>query len=152
MTTWANCYITPRMTISLWVHLSNNTLNYLPRVISTGTSLCFLKSSVTNLCWHLLMFSVLVYSSRIRTCFYQCLQLARIIYETDMRVWCGFMPHHYSNNKAHNKKDAHYSSIAHWRGPRQNAPYRAIYLMRFPTALSIDSHLKPPTVYSCKNM
>ena len=33
-----------------------------------------------------------------------------------------------------------------------NASYRAIYLMRFPTALSIDSHLKPPTAYSCKNM
>lgn len=61
------------------------------------------------------------------------------------------MPHHYSNNKAHNKKDAHYSSIAHWRAP-WNASYRAIYLMCFPTALSIDSHLKPPTGYSCKNM
>ena len=30
---------------------------------------------------------------------------------------CGFMPHHYSNNKGHNKKDTHYSSIAHWTGP-----------------------------------
>lgn len=37
-------------------------------------------------------------------------------------------------------------------GAPWNASYRAIYLMRFPTALSIDSHLKPPTAYSCKNM
>ena len=42
--------------------------------------------------------------------------------------------------------------VSRIEGAPWNASYRAIYLMRFPTALSIDSHLKPPTGYSCKNM
>ena len=42
--------------------------------------------------------------------------------------------------------------VTRMEGAPWNASYRAIYLMRFPTALSIDSRLKPPTEYSCKNM